>query len=275
MKRVWPLLVFVFVALVIIVGGWFMPYATALLPMPTGFGEGKWQELGQRADFFGGFVNPLLSFLAFMGVLYSISLQRADLRESQVEAQRQQFENTFFQMLSVHNRIIEGIDLGSQYEGEPPFHGRDCFKEYFRRLNNHIRDAENAHGPTPLQKIQTGYRVYWEKSRQDLGHYYRFLYNFIRYVDQANLPQLKYDEADPKVKYTRIIRAQLSDFELALIFYNALGDHGGKFRDYVGKYDLLDNLTQDIMERPHDLDHREDMGHVGPLHVIPPPAEAK
>ena len=82
---------------------------------------------GEWGDFFGGVLNPILTFLTFMGLLITIVIQQKELRESrrelkrsadalleQVDNSRQQnFETTFFQMLATHNRIVDSIDLVS------------------------------------------------------------------------------------------------------------------------------------------------------------------
>ncbi|GEP10257.1 hypothetical protein MGN01_21020 [Methylobacterium gnaphalii] len=42
-------------------------------------------RLGQVGDFFGGVLNPLLTFLTFIGVLATIFLQREELKETREE----------------------------------------------------------------------------------------------------------------------------------------------------------------------------------------------
>lgn len=55
--------------------------------------NGTWLEvngtranrLGQFGDFVGGVLNPIFSFLAFCGLLYTVNLQRAELKEARNE----------------------------------------------------------------------------------------------------------------------------------------------------------------------------------------------
>ena len=88
------------------------------------FAIGK-STFGEWGDFFGGVLNPLFTLLTFTGILVTIVLQQTELRESRAEMkrsadalhdqnlslQRQNFESTFFQMLSVHTSIVAAIDL--------------------------------------------------------------------------------------------------------------------------------------------------------------------
>ena len=85
---------------------------------------------GTFGDYLGGTLNPVISFLALIGLLYTIHQQaqemqatREELKQAaeqqrkQVEQQSrqseifnlQQFESTFFSLLEQHNKIIENL----------------------------------------------------------------------------------------------------------------------------------------------------------------------
>ena len=86
---------------------------------------------GTFGDYLGGTLNPIISFLALIGLLYTIHQQaqemqatREELKQAaeqqrqQVEQQSrqseifnlQQFESTFFSLLEQHNKIIEKVE---------------------------------------------------------------------------------------------------------------------------------------------------------------------
>lgn len=247
----------------LVIGGLFLP---RIINWLHPLGNRDWQEMGQRGDLYGGFMNPILSFLAFMGVLYSIYLQRLDLRETQQESQRQQFEATFFQLLAQQNRLVEAIDLRNSDHGETS-RGRDCFHTFVNDIEDRYQRIRGSMQNDVKREMATAYRGFWNKRRQDLGHYFRFLYNFVRYVDESDLPQLPTDKIDPKIKYMRILRSQLSDYELVLIFYNAHGGHGEKLNNYVGKYHILDNLQSELVRIVDAIEFREGLGRIGNLPV--------
>lgn len=94
--------------------------------------------IGPLGDFFGGILNPLLSFCTFMALLMTIILQqkelsltRKELNETQkatrdsAEALKEQsnsikiqnFENTFFKMLDLDNKIVDKFDGKKDIEG--------------------------------------------------------------------------------------------------------------------------------------------------------------
>lgn len=82
----------------------------------------KTKSLGEWGDFFGGVLNPILTFLTFMGLLITIVIQQTELRESRQElkrsadalseqtgsTKRQIFESTFFNMMNMHASIRRG-----------------------------------------------------------------------------------------------------------------------------------------------------------------------
>jgi hypothetical protein len=84
----------------------------------------------------------------------------------------------------------------------------------------------------------------WRQNQQYLGHYFRHLYRTLRFVNDS-------DEQD-KVLYSGILRGQLSDLELNLLYYNCLSSHGReKFKPLAENYALFDNLPIDSIDRKH------------------------
>jgi predicted SnoaL-like aldol condensation-catalyzing enzyme len=207
----------------------------------------KFKELGPWGDFFGGVLNPILTFFAFLGVLITIVLQKielnltraelersADALETQIDAIRKQnFEATFFQMLTLHNNIVNSIDLVNSQTGVRTS-GRDCFRVFYTRLTKIYRDRQKRMG-TKFQDdkiLAVSYRAFWKEAQLDLGHYFRFLFNMIRFVK----------ENPEHINYVKLIRSQLSDQELLLLFYNCLGEHGSKFKVFAEEFELFDNM---------------------------------
>lgn len=236
-----------------------------------------WQNLGARADLFAGIVSPFLSLLAFGGVLYTINLQRQDfklqrkdLAETQADARRQQdalarqgFEATFFRMLSLHQEILNSIDLIlSKPEGT--VRGRDCFRTFRARLYRRYQEQLKL-GKSEAEAIRLGYAEFWKRDNQELGHYFRYLFNICRFVHQAHIPTLPGEVTKPsaKYRYMRILRAQLSDYELLLLFYNMHGEYGQDFKPYSAEYHLLDNMPPNLAFALAHLEVAEGMGRIG------------
>ena len=213
------------------------------------FSIGKDTKFGEWGDFFGGVLNPLLTFLTFMGLLITIVIQQTELRESRVELKKsadalreqseslkkQNFEHTFFQMLTIHNGIVNSIDLTSA--GGKVTRGRDCFTIFYTRFTKIYREnANKANGKYPNKDVvKLAYQLFWKDHQTELGHYFRYLYNLIRFIKESNF-------ADGP--YVRLVRAQLSDQELLLLFYNCISNNGGNFTALVEEFALLNNMPK-------------------------------
>lgn len=214
-------------------------------------------KLGVFGDFIGGTLNPILSFLAFSGVLVTIVLQRKELSHSRAELKRsadaleaqiksseqQKFENSFFNMLAALDRIVSGIDLYNK-KLQSTQTGKDCFSTFYTRLTKIYR-RNQAEYPKGLEdeKVINAFQKFWRDHQLELATYFRFLYNTIRYIDES-------ENSQPH--HIRLLRSQLSDQELLLIFYNCLTPSGSKMKPYVEKYALFDNLpTLRLLHKNH------------------------
>jgi hypothetical protein len=254
-SKVWLLWLLIAIAIGTCLVCW---YIASLQEDPAKFG-----------DMFG-LANALFSGLAFAGLIYTVVLQKEELalqREelaatrTELHAQTEHFgiqnqtlakqsaEQTFFQLLRLHNDITSAIDLkrsGVSFPRETGVvplggiisQGRDCFKSFFNTLRDRysLTDADLS----PLERIEAAYFDFYNEHQADLGHYFRGLYNLVKYTDLGSF--------DDRRVYTNLIRAQLSNYELCIIFYNCLSSFGReKFKPLVEKYGLLKHVPEDLL----------------------------
>lgn len=83
-------------------------------------------------------------------------------------------------------------------------------------------------------KLPTGSRIVYaapypllKGHNEALGHYYRHLYNLVKYVAEFDDAVISEDD---KYEYIKLLRSQMSDSEQLLLFYNAMSDMGRKWR---------------------------------------------
>lgn len=215
-------------------------------------------EKGPFGDYIAGVLNPILTFLTLFGVLISIFLQRRELSLTRAELERsadalenqissielQNFEATFFQMLNTFNSIVASVDLIRPETGDKTT-GRDCFKVFYTRLSRCFREnSKKSQGKYKAESVlRLSYFQFWKSHSLELGHYYRTLFSIFRFLDENPLS---------KPYHAKLLRAQLSDQELLLLFYNCLSKEGRKFEKYAIKYELFDNLpTYRLLETGH------------------------
>ncbi|WP_413730853.1 putative phage abortive infection protein [Sodalis sp. RH22] len=219
-------------------------YASYFLAWP--FSEYTREGLGQFGDSWGA-ITSLFSALAFLGVLFTIRMQSvANTKSEKANSEQtnfltlQKFESNFFQMLNFLGSIIGDMDIRTTDSEKTAFTGRDAF--YFFYMKNLFvnrsfgSDSSVTNISLELLHLKKEFSKLYEKRQQDLGHYFRFLYNIFRYIDNASIT-----ETD-KINYSKILRAQLSNYELLIIFYNCLTELGNPFVKIAIKHQLFDNL---------------------------------
>ena len=144
-----------------------------------GFYASTQSDPGKFGDMFGS-VNALFSGLAFAGLIYAIWLQRIELKlqrreleatreelagqKTQMEMQnqtlrKQNFEDTFFQLLQLHNDIVNAIDLVNPRRTIIT-KGRDCFSVFFSRLREVYKRHKGSQTETASDSLHTLNEIY-------------------------------------------------------------------------------------------------------------------
>lgn len=220
-------------------------YATSL---------GGLEKTGQLGDS-SGLLNALFSGLAFAGVLVTIIWQIRNDNSHRVQDRRDQFENTFFNLTQTFERIIEGLSVDQQEAddilqefgivstivGNSSESHDNTKKVVGRSVFQYIYQGKKTDGLQLQQSIEeSGIDAYENTLGGTLDHYFRYLYRILKFIDQSDLidDNLKY-------RYSSILRAQLSEYELVLIYYNGLSSKGKKLKPLLEKYSILKNLRKE------------------------------
>lgn len=227
---------------------------------------------GVFGDSFGP-LTSLFSGLAFAGLIITIIMQRDELslqrqelnltrdelsgqkeemRNQNITLRIQRFENTFFKMLE----LLEASrnDISFSIPQRQSSSGRDAIKKIYEAFDDHYihswinmdfsskkvfrEECRNIDG------INKKYKEFYSKQYgDDLNQYFRTLYNILKLVENS-------DFLDNRKLYTNLLRAQLSRYELALLFYNCLSDYGNlKMLPLVKRYDLLKHLDENTLPK--------------------------
>ncbi|WP_430473856.1 putative phage abortive infection protein [Thalassospira lucentensis] len=223
------------------------------------------KELGQWGDFFGGTLNPIFTFVTILGLLLTIVLQRSELILSRKELSRsatalegqinqinsQKFESTLFQMLSMLNEIVDAIEV-IQPSTRNKHKGRDAFTILYSTMQNSYQNQKNSpynhqesRDFTDTELVNLSMTRFMKEYAPKIAHYCRYLYNIFKFLDENEHSQ-QY--------HSRMVRSQLSNQELKLLFYNCLSDQGTKFKLVAEEHALFDNLpTSELFETNHKL----------------------
>jgi uncharacterized membrane protein len=206
---------------------------------------------GQFGDYIGGVLNPIFGFLSFVLLIAALVLQSHELRLSTKELaasakaladqsatlDKQNFEHTFFQMLHRFSEVAAAVS----YDKEP---GRQNVEKLYKRLRVEFENTKDQ--PFALQ-AELSYASFHSNWRKELDHYFRTLYHIFKFIDQSRLSDKE------KSDYANIARAQLSTYELCLLFYNGTYGEGKEgFKPLIEKYGLLKHVNaRDLIAKEH------------------------
>ncbi len=251
-------------------------------------------DCGTFGDQFGA-ANALFSGLAFAGLIVTILLQRRDLRlqrkdlkmqrkelqitNQQLEGQKEQleeqnktlkvqrFENTFFQMLTQFQEIVNNLTfnyLDSEREHHLMAKGRECFSIAFDVAphKSEIPDLKTMNTSSWYVGMRHVIKTFGKEgymntfSPPSFDHYFRFIYRILKFVKTSPLVT----EFDEEYEYTCMLRAMLSRYELVWLYYNGLSDYGNKkLKPLIERYAMLKNLRDELL-----VDNNEGFGSFKP-----------
>lgn len=230
-------------------------------------GKPRMEDVGVFGDS-AGLLNAFFSFLAFMAVLLTIYLQsRKDGHDKQNGA-RVLFEQEFFAMVGMLENIVSHLSITVDepaktvaitsadaqkygYTTEQEELAKDLEiekrkvegREVFRYIYKDRKD-------TSLINYVNGEEKWYEteEARQmcfdgTLDHYFRYLYRILKHIDKSELLG-KLDEPEKEREYyAHLLRAQLSNYELLMLFYNGLlGENPQTIKTLIEKYAMFNNL---------------------------------
>ena len=242
----------------------------------------KIDVLGQMGDSYGIF-NALFSGLAFLGVLITLYKQSRDNRKHTVVEQYYQMLDVQQKVLDEINvaqvrKVKQGEPIAVA-EGRKAFVE---FKIQMKYLVKAIKEMSERNGFkfSDIDIADIAYAVFFYGSSKSwkpfmmeylkdypdterlvdaiiarldsekrfilyrpnqnyLSVYFRNMYNAIKLIDNCGLIS-----SEEKKDYVKILRAQLSNAELYILFFNIISRFGKKWvdNDYVTKYQLIQNL---------------------------------
>lgn len=239
----------------------------------------KGESFGQFGDFLGGVLNPIFTLMTFFGVIVTIALQKIELRAAREEYKKsadalstQAFENTFFNMLNLQQKIVSDLEFSSQkleidyriIKNAPPENNAKRFKAKVERDLLTYKGRHAFGGCLNLLKRLSGgpqdtfclYKHIQVEHNHIFGHYFRSLYRIIKFINDH-----PYLEDTDRLRYASILRAQLSRDELSLILLNCMDNmvDNGEFRELLRCYHILEHIDISLSKSSYKLDGVENV----------------
>lgn len=208
-------------------------------------------------NFLAGTLGVFLSFVSFLLMWRTFSVQREQFAMQNTLQRQSSFETTFFNLLNSLDQVRENaINIISHSDKEI-----DSFTSWYNKMYNVFKKADDDYiiKPTDVDSqieategiVSQVYERFVEKEGY-AGFYFRYIYNILRFVINY------WPEFEIRCKYVDLLCARLSDEEMSLIFYNALSKYGldqderPKFKEMLDTYQVFENLNKDyLIDRSH------------------------
>ncbi|KKB35988.1 putative phage abortive infection protein [Bacillus thermotolerans] len=196
--------------------------------------------LGPVGDFIGGSTMAFFNLASILLLVATLIIQRKELRATQREYQltnntmiKQQFENTFFNMINLQNEIVNTMSHNKRS-------GREALKLILFDLWARTKGIDFEQDEYDIYiNVKNRYAAFFEANENNIAHYLRNLYRIVKIISNSDM------EEHEKKNYFGILRAQWSKDEFFLIYLNLFSEDGMKFKNYVKQYDILDIETKD------------------------------
>lgn len=269
------------IALILILAGAILVVITIITVLLSdakflGFSKDTSETLGALGEYIGGVVGSIWS-LASIVLFYEtlrfqrseLKLQREELHSQRTEIMEQtnqyilqnqtlltrRLEGTFFQIINLHNSIVSSLTLDSI---EHPFfkkldkaiNGRYCFYYYYKHFKAIYNDNVDLTGISGSninevkELINESFKAFYSEYQEDIGHYFRNLFNLALFIDKSKLINKKF--------YYNIVRSLLSNYELLILFYYCISDYGEKMKKLAEKYSLFSLIPiNEIIDKRH------------------------
>ena len=126
-----------------------------------------------------------------------------------------------------------------------------------------LKDYEDAERLVDaiIPKLDANKRFILTRPNQNyLSVYFRNMYNAIKLIDNCKL----FSEKE-KIDYVKMLRAQLSNAELYILFFNVISRFGKKWveKDYITKYQLIQNLPSKYCDGYNPKDYFPEIKYEG------------
>lgn len=238
----------------------------------------------QFGDFIGGFIGTLFAFLSVLIVAYSILKQTCENRKNNVKGMFFQMIDYHYRNLEQIevpkpkrkgvvergkrgfvvfkiqiNRLLQALfEINVKNELQLTAHDIACiaYMVFYYGLSDSWKsfleekiqcyDCRDIiiKALLELDKFNPELRL-CRSNHTVLSAYFRNMYNAIKLIDTEK----EFDEKEKK-ELVKIYRAQLSNPELYILFFNVISPFGKKWRrmDYIKKYKLLKNIPKGYLD---------------------------
>lgn len=220
--------------------------------------------LGNYGDFLAGSVGTAIALVSMYLLFRTLRSQMHATWTNTAQMENQRFNELFFHLLSLYREVMKSLScrrttlsfsesISARYEMDKDYSGVKFF-EFWRDVK--VLSVSLHKGFLAIRsEVLHNYGWFYAEHRNSLGAYYRIIYRILDLVDNSRIA------VEEKVRYSKILRAQLSESELLMMYYNSISDNRRKLGNYLWKYNILKHLPaleiRELSKYASDLNSKE------------------
>ena len=249
---------YLYVALLVGVGGWVLLIGLYFYRFPGGLST-RPEDWGVFGEYLGGVLNPILAFASFIVVLVALYENRIQAAE---ERRARRIETVMTAFTGLIERVtgtvrdfryertrVMPVGIASASASVDWVQGREAFRAMFQYAlkSPYLHDTGTGDSPNAERYVMLMKKLDADWG-YELGVYYRLINHLFTFIDLADLP------LEERTRLANFARAQLSSYELSLLFYNGLwGEGRATFKPLAEKYGLFKHLRPEHLFNERDL----------------------
>ncbi|QYX54400.1 putative phage abortive infection protein [Pseudomonas sp. S07E 245] len=215
---------------------------------------------GQFGDYFGGLLNPILSFCAFIALLVTLVDQREAARDSESRHRIEVSDVRFFQMLALLPQSVSDVKYCDEKHTVAKYDvylesraaTQKMWNSLYYRMNNSFRTHDSIE--LKYQKIRKAVELFSSEVWPLTGFYFQLVYAIVKFVSKSGSPgDSSFD------LYMSLLKSQLTEHERLLVFYISFGSDryldsasvvlSAGFCDVALTIDALAPIREDLLKQ--------------------------
>jgi uncharacterized membrane protein len=204
------------------------------------------ESWGQFGDYFGGILNPILSFSAFIILVITYNKQISIQQHEDIKHYKSMENSRFFEMLSMLHQTAGGVEIDDTIGSMKTYRGHRGIGRSWNILRRNLDRA--VHADNKLEEISASYANWRNKYWPSVGSYFESaIFILDRYV-LLNNNQVDYDY------YMHALRSQMSIHERSILFFELV-----KNRKRIKHGEMLeiggfwDDCSADVFLLKHEM----------------------
>jgi len=247
------------------------------------------ERLGHYGDFVGGFLGTVLTIVATLYIINTYHSQKEELELQRNLLAQQQFESTFFNLLTTHRELKKDLKIsGSIFRGQiitadiigvdvietvikdlkkkyneltqplstDPFVGKPEIERQINKFNEIDKNDE-------IERLKYIYNFIFHQYQNQISHYCRNIYHILKFLRKNEQNDILLHPKNSETltlkfkEYANVFQSQLNVDEQLLIFYDFIyfnGETKGIYStmNLLNHYKFLENVGEEnLLKKKH------------------------